>query len=142
MTRSKKHQRQKVVDRTTVAALMGDLSNDNGEGIVATLAREQAGGDRIQERMSERKHPQRPTEERRRQRQLSITFSVGNKDATRRLRDLAAEWGIVANNGKLNVSAVVEHLLMPQIDAAELGQIEPPDRAVPTSGKRSENVWF
>ena len=142
MTRSKKHQRQKVVDRTTVAALMGDLPNDNREGIVATLAREQAGGDRIQERISNRNRPMRPTEARRQKRRLSLAFSPENKDAVQRLRDLATRWGMFANNGTPNVSAVAEHLLLPQIEAAEQGKIEPPDQPMSTSSKRSENVWF
>ena len=137
MAKSDKRPRQNVVNQSTVAALMGDLPDDNGGGIVEQLAREQAGGDQT----LARKTPRRPTEERRRQRQLSITFSVGNKDAAQRLRDLAAEWGIVANNGKLNVSAVVEHLLMPQIEAAEQGKIEPPDPPVSISGK-GKNTWF
>ena len=123
--------RQKVVNQTTVAALMGDPSGDK-DGIVAQLAREQAGSDQIQER----KHPRRPTEERRRQRRLGLTFSADNEDAVQRLRNLASRWGMFANNGTPNVSAVVEHLLMPQIEAAEQGKIEPPDRPVST------NVWF
>ncbi len=138
MAGSNKQRRQEVVNQSTVAALMGDLSDGNGGGIVAQLAREQAGSNQIQDR----KHPRRPTEERRRQRRLGLTFSADNEDAAQRLRDLATRWGMFANNGTPNVSAVVEHLLMPQLEAAEQGKIEPPDRPVSTSGKRSENVWF
>ncbi len=131
--------RQKVVNQTTVAALMGGPSGDN-DGIVAQLAKEQAGGDQIHER----KHPRRPTEERRIRRRMNVTFSVGNKDAVERIRDLARQWNMFTNNGALDISGVVEHLLLPRLEAAERGEIEPPDRPMSAagSGKRSENVWF
>ncbi len=137
MAKSDKRTRQNVVNQSTVAALMGDLPDDNGGGIVEQLAREQAGGDQV----LDRKYPLRPTEKRRRQRRLGLTFSADNKNAVQRLRDLATEWEMFANNGTPNISAIVEYLLLPQIEAAEQGKIEPPDPPVSISGK-GKNTWF
>ena len=73
-----------------------------------------------------RQTPVRPSERRRRARKLLVTFS--SPDFPRRLRALAAEWGMVAPDGKsAHVSALVEHLLAPQLDAAEAGAIDPPE---------------
>jgi hypothetical protein len=97
--------RKDVVGTQVAASLTGDgLPTSN---VVEQLVQERV---RI-EQESERKSPMRPTEERRRQRQLAITFSVGNEDVPDRLRDLAERWGLYANNGSASPSAVVEYLL-------------------------------
>ena len=127
--RRDKFERQTAVGTHTVAALTGATATP---GVMQALIDQELAGEREQER----KHPRRPTEVRRRQRRLSLVFSVSNKDAVRRLRDLATKWNIFANNGAPNVSAVAEYLLMPRLEAAERGEIEPPD-----SGKKDE-MWF
>jgi hypothetical protein len=53
-----------------------------------------------------------------------VTFS--DADTVKQLRDLAQQWGLVSNNGLLNVSAVVEHLLLPRLEAAKRGEVGPP----------------
>jgi len=75
-----------------------------------------------------RQTPPRPAEKRRRKRQLSVTFSDESTPA--RLRALALEWALFAPDGKSpNVSAVVEALLLPQIEKAERGEIERPSES-------------
>ena len=67
----------------------------------------------------------RPSERRRRRRQVSVTF----RDASipDRLRDLALKWGMMAPDGeKPAVSELIEHLLTPQLEAAESGEVKPP----------------
>ncbi len=137
---NKRMPRQKVVNQATVTALMGDPSDDNGGGIVAQLAREQAGTDQT----LERKNPRRPAEDRRKQRRFHITFSVGNEDVVDRLRDLARQWDMFALNGLPNVSGVLEYLLLPQLEAAEQGKIESPGQPLDDlrSDKKPDNVWF
>ena len=72
-----------------------------------------------------RKTPIRPSERRRRDRKLSVTFSQA--DIPDRIRDLAEEWGLVAPDGRSPyTSAVVEYLLVPRLEAAERGEIGPP----------------
>jgi hypothetical protein len=66
----------------------------------------------------------RPTELRRRERKLTITFS--SPTTVSRLRALAEYWDVRSNNRSLHISSVVEHLLLPQIEAAERGEIDPP----------------
>jgi hypothetical protein len=88
--------------------------------IPTALTRRRGGG---------RQRPVRPSERRRRGRRVGVTFSHENADAPDRLRALARRWGLTAPDGKSpNVSAVVEHLLMPQLRAAEWGEIAPPER--------------
>lgn len=91
-------------------------------GLVETptaLTRRRGGG---------RQRPVRPSEKRRRPRRMGVTFSHENADVPDRLRALARRWGLVAPDGKSpNVSAVVEYLLMSQLEAAERGEIIPPE---------------
>lgn len=87
-------------------------------GTPAALARRPTGNGR--------RSPVRPAERRRRARKLGVTFSsAGIPD---RLRALALDWGLMAPDGRSpNVSALVEYLLVPQLEAAEAGQVEPPE---------------
>jgi len=72
-----------------------------------------------------RQRPPRPSEKRRRRRLVGVTFS--DVDIPNRLRALALQWGMTAPDGESpNVSALVEHLLLPQLKAAERGEINPP----------------
>ena len=72
-----------------------------------------------------RKTPVRPSERRRRARQLTVTFS--DEEIPERLRRLAGRWGMVAPDGRQpHTSAVVEHLVMPRLEAAERGEVGPP----------------
>lgn len=73
-----------------------------------------------------RKTPVRPSEKRRRGRQLSITFSdAGIPD---RLRELAGRWGLLASDGRSpNTSRLVEYLLLSRLEAAERGELGPPE---------------
>ncbi len=73
----------------------------------------------------ERKKPIRPAERRRRNRKLTVTFS--DAAIVTRLRALAERWGLTAPGGGPNVSVVVEYLLLPQLEAAEAGEIEKPE---------------
>jgi len=75
-------------------------------------------------RRAGRKKPVRPAEKRRRDRKLTVTFS--NREIITRLRALAERWGLTAPGGGPNVSAVVEYLLVPQLEAAEAGEIKGP----------------
>ncbi len=73
-----------------------------------------------------RETPVRPAEKRRRARQLTVTFS--DEDIPQRLRVLAEQWGMVAPDGRSpRVSALVEYLLLPRLEAAEAGEIDPPE---------------
>ena len=72
-----------------------------------------------------RKTPVRPSEKKRRRRRMSVTFSGPGVPA--RIRELALRWGMFAPDGQSpNVSAVVEYLLIPQLEAAERGEFDPP----------------
>jgi len=76
-------------------------------------------------RARQRETPVRPSERRRRDRQLSVTFS--SADIPDRLRELAYEWEMYAPDKKSPaVSAVLEHLLMPRLEEAENGKVNPP----------------
>ena len=67
----------------------------------------------------------RPSEKRRRRRQLSVTFT--SEDIPRRIKALAERWGMYGPDGKRpNFSAVVEYLLLPQLEAAERGELDAP----------------
>jgi len=72
-----------------------------------------------------RRTPIRPAERRRRARMFTVTFS--DPSIVARLRALATRWGLTAPGGGPNVSAVVEYLLLPQLEAAEAGKIEKPE---------------
>jgi hypothetical protein len=68
----------------------------------------------------------RPAEKRRRARQLSVTFST--PDIPQRIKALARQWEMFGPDGKRpNFSAVVEYLLLSQLEAAEAGEIAPPE---------------
>jgi hypothetical protein len=72
-----------------------------------------------------RRTPLRPSEKRRRARKLTVTFS--SPDLPRRLQDLARRWHMLApDRTSPNVSALVEYLLLPRLEAAERGQLAPP----------------
>jgi len=67
----------------------------------------------------------RPSERRRRRRQLSVTF----RDASipERLRKLALEWDMLAPDRESPaVSELVEYMLTPALEAAERGEVAPP----------------
>jgi hypothetical protein len=78
----------------------------------------------------------RPAELRRRERKLTITFS--SPTTVSRLRALAEYWDVRSNNGSPHISSVVEHLLLPQIEAAERGEIDPPAGARRQEGRSLE----
>jgi hypothetical protein len=71
-----------------------------------------------------RQTPIRPSERRRRPRQVSLTFSSG--EVVERLRRLAERWEMYAPNGGVGISAVAEYLLCMALDEAEQGAIAPP----------------
>ena len=71
-----------------------------------------------------RRTPLRPSERKRRERQVALTFS--DAGIPERLRALAERWGLQAPGGGPNVSAVVEYLLRGRLEAAERGEIEKP----------------
>ena len=98
----------------------GEPVDDLRSGVVpAVLARRRA---------KERKNPVRPSEQRRHRRQVAVTFS--SPEIPERLRALAERWGMAAPDPrKPSVSALVEYLLLPQLEAAESGELPPPEEA-------------
>jgi hypothetical protein len=64
-----------------------------------------------------RKTPVRPSEQRRKARMLTVTFSDAKTPA--RIRALADRWGLVTVAGQPNLSAVIETLLLPALKEAE-----------------------
>ena len=73
-----------------------------------------------------RRTPIRPSEKKRKRRFVGVTFS--SEEIPDRLRALAERWGMTAPDGKSPaLSALVEYLLMPSLEAAEEGEIDPPD---------------
>ena len=103
-----------LLDQITAGS--GEPVDDLRSGAIpAVLARK---------RGRERKNPVRPSEKRRRRRQVAVTFS--SEEIPQRLRALADEWGITAPDPrKPNISAIVEYLLLPQLEAAESGELPP-----------------
>jgi hypothetical protein len=72
-----------------------------------------------------RQTPIRPSEKRRRTRRMGVTFS--SEEIPDRLRALAERWGMTAPDGRSPaVSELVEYLILPQLEAAEAGEIDPP----------------
>ena len=68
----------------------------------------------------------RPSEKRRRRRRVGLTFS--DPDIPERLRALAQRWGMFGPDGQSpHVSAVVEFLLLPRLEAAERGELDAPE---------------
>lgn len=94
-----------------------------------------------------RQTPVRPAEKRRRGRKLTVTFS--DEEAPQRLRELAERWGMMRPSTRKgqgqelapNVSALVEYLLLPVLEQAERGEINPPgdrnERELPQNGPES-----
>jgi hypothetical protein len=72
----------------------------------------------------QRRTPVRPSEKRRRARQMLVTFS--DPSIPSRLRALTEHWGLHLPSGELNVSAVIEYLILPQLEEAEQGAIRGP----------------
>lgn len=74
--------------------------------------------------------PQRePAPSTRRRWERSLTVAFTSSEIPERLRELAREWGLYAPDRKSPaVSYVVEYLLLPRLEAAEEGQLEPPPR--------------
>lgn len=70
--------------------------------------------ERPRPRKALRDRPAYPSESKRRSRQLALTFS--DPAIPRRLRALAKKWDS-------KVSAVVEYLLLPRLEAAEKGEV-------------------
>lgn len=106
------------------ADLLDQITGGSGEpvddlrsgAIPAALARR---------RQAERKNPIRPAEKRRHRRQVAVTFS--SRDIPDRLRALADRWGLTAPDPrKPSISALIEYLLLPQLEAAEAGELPPP----------------
>jgi len=56
---------------------------------------------------------------------MGVTFS--DPSIPDRLRALARRWGMYAPDGtNPHVSALLEYLILPQLEAAEAGEINPP----------------
>ncbi|RLC69472.1 MAG: hypothetical protein DRI81_20420 [Chloroflexi bacterium] len=140
MTKRRRDQfeRQTVVDAQTIEALTGSPGRPS-KGIVETLVEQQLGTEREQER----KRPKRPTEVRRGQRRVNLTFSVGNEGVPDQLRDIARRWGLYTVNGLPSVSQVVEYLLLPQLRKAVAGEIAPPSNGDGKNEKvENGEQWF
>ena len=74
----------------------------------------------------QRKTPIRPSERKRKERRIGVTFST--EETPQRLRDLALRWKMLAPDGQSpNISTLVEYLLLPQLEAAEADEIPPPN---------------
>ena len=66
-----------------------------------------------------------PSTRRRWERSLTVAFT--SPEIPERLRNVAYDWGLYAPDRKSPaVSYVVEYLLMPRLEAAEAGEIDPP----------------
>jgi hypothetical protein len=52
---------------------------------------------------------------------MTVTFS--NQSVPLRLRALAQQWGWVTGSQQPNVSKLIEYLLLPQLEAAERGEV-------------------
>ena len=90
-----------------------------------------------------RKTPIRPSEKRRRARKMTVTFS--DERLPRRIKALTKQWGMIGPDGRRpNFSAVVEYLLLSQLEAAERGEIDPPPAKQNTSPNRlvEGEQWF
>jgi hypothetical protein len=78
-------------------------------------------------RGQERQTPIRPSERKRKERMLTVTFS--EPEIVDRIRELAFRWGWYAPDRKHPaVSDVVEWLLLPRLEAAEEGKVNPAER--------------
>jgi hypothetical protein len=68
-----------------------------------------------------------PSVENRKRRQFGVTFS--DPEILTRLRQLAEEWHLfVPYRDDPAVSELIEYLLVPRLEAAEQGEVEPPTR--------------
>ncbi len=75
----------------------------------------------------EKKEPP-PSVERRKNRQITVTF--GRQEMVERLRNLCEEWELnVPHRSDPAISELVEYLITPRLEAAEEGNLEPPDKA-------------
>lgn len=73
-----------------------------------------------------KRKPARSTENRWKR---SVTVAFTNAEIPQRLRELALEWNLYApDKTSPAVSYLVEYLLLPPLEAAEAGEIEPPPR--------------
>lgn len=89
-------------------------------GVVAALNRSGRSG--------ARRTPIRPAERGRKLRMMSVTFS--DPSIPGRIRALAERWGLRCPDRRSpNTSLVIEHLLLPQLEAAERGEVNPPEGA-------------
>lgn len=78
--------------------------------------------ERVERRARQTK--QWPSEKKRVKRQLACTFR--DPSIPGRVKALARRWNWTTNEGQRpNYSRVIEHLLTPQLEAAERGEIEP-----------------
>jgi hypothetical protein len=69
-----------------------------------------------------------PSVERRKQRQITVTF--GNQVMVERLRRMCDEWDLtVPHRSDPAISELVEYLITPRLEAAEDGKLEPPSKA-------------
>ena len=72
-----------------------------------------------------RMSPVRPSERRRRKRQMTVTFSDSAiKD---RIIALTERWHLVGPDGRRPAYSTVEYLLLSRLEAAERGEILPPE---------------
>jgi hypothetical protein len=123
MTKRLERRQQVQIDRASLAAATQAQSPPAGDAtsaIAANLAKEQA----TREKESERLHPKRPSEIRRRKRKVTITFS--DFFYVDRLRRLAEVWQWVGPDGRRpNTSKVVEFLVRHPytLEDAEQGNI-------------------
>jgi len=100
------------------------LTGTHATGVVSTLVEEQ-----IRQEDPQRQRRLSPTERRRLRRQACVTFST--PDLVERLRALADRWGWRAGNSRPNVSRVVEYLILPRLEAAERGELDPKPQPLP-----------
>jgi hypothetical protein len=74
---------------------------------------------------------------------MTVTFS--DERLPRRIKALTRQWGMIGPDGRRpNFSAVVEYLLLSQLEAAERGEIGPPPAKQNTSPNRpvEGEQWF
>jgi hypothetical protein len=106
-------------------SLAGEPVEDMMTGIVPSVLQQRPrgqGGGNGEGGGSRRITPIHPSEIRRRKRTVTVTFS--NQSVPLRLRALAQQWGWVTGSQQPNVSKLIEYLLLPQLEAAERGEID------------------
>ena len=81
----------------------------------------------VSETEEEEKKEPPPSVENRKKRQFGVTFS--DPEILTRLRQLAEDWNLyVPYRDDPAVSELIEYLLVPRLEDAEQGEIEPPTR--------------